>query len=262
VFFALLREGRIDAATISDYNESLMITLAAIERNVEAVMALLNTSIFMDNQECYNNVRSWDRDESWNKFLKDPDNYVWIASRFIYLNRTTRMGMYRVNQAGQANMPYFAQKDRRIVFEENLRAVSEALKGIIVGKASFEYIQSANWDYLAQQMNPICPTDFFYFDPPYVGTFTGYTKNGFNMEDLERLKVVCNDLTNLGSFVMISMTDSTEVRELFKGYQIVDVETYDGASVRGGKKLSKKKELIIMNYDENDKILPYEVVIV
>ena len=75
----------------------------------------------------------------------------------IFLNRTCFNGLYRVNRKGKFNVPFGRYKNPRILDEENLRSVSEALRGVDIRVADvFLMSQRARRG------------DLVYFDPPYV----------------------------------------------------------------------------------------------
>ena len=59
-----------------------------------------------------------------------------------------------------------------------------------------------------------------YFDPPYDGTFTSYTGDGFGAEQQERLALTVRMLATIGCKVMVSNSDTPFVRELYSGMRI------------------------------------------
>jgi DNA adenine methylase len=86
------------------------------------------------------------------------------------------------------------------------------------------------------------PGTYFYLDPPYEKSDSQkiYKEKGFNIEELR------NTLKGIKGKFLLSMNDSAEVRELFKGYKI------SGLTVMGqGKKdigQGSRKEVLIKNY--------------
>lgn len=261
MFFALVRRGRISAACLTDLNEQLMISTWTLVERVDDVIALLKSPIFENSEENYKSVRAWDRDPDWPLILKDSDLWPFVTARVIYLTRLAWRGVWRENSKGYHNAPYWKAYAHKVnvLDERNLRAVSKVLKGIQIGTASFEYLQTANWHFLAQIQNPPCPTDFFYFDPPYIERFTEYTSKGFDRDDLERLRVVTDDLTHLGAYVMISMADIPAVYEVFQGYLIYRIRTDCKINRDPKQRKNGMNEVIILNYDpDTNEIFEWE----
>ena len=62
------------------------------------------------------------------------------AARIIYLNKTGYNGLYRVNRAGQFNVPFGRYENPQICNEPRLRAAAEALRarGVSLKVADFE----------------------------------------------------------------------------------------------------------------------------
>ena len=87
---------------------------------------------------------------------------------------------------------------------------------------------------------------FFYCDPPYTSG-CGYdvtTTEGF---DHERLR---DTLKNIEVRFLLSYDDSQKVRELYKGFEMIEVERQNGINNRQGADRQNKtyKELLIANY--------------
>lgn len=82
----------------------------------------------------------------------------------------------------------------------------------------------------------------FYLDPPYWGNETDYGAGLFSRADFTRLNALLGRLK--GRFIL-SLNDRKEVRDLFKAFTIMGVETT--YSVGGGKKTKPVREVIITN---------------
>ena len=87
---------------------------------------------------------------------------------------------------------------------------------------------------------------FFYCDPPYTSG-CGYEVTSTTDFDHERLRDVLKDIK--GRF-LLSYDDSPKVRELYKGYEMIEVERQNGINNREGTNRANKvyKELLIANY--------------
>ncbi len=220
VFFALAAEKRFVRAILSDSNAELMNTYGAVAWEVEAVIKRLEEHVYEKSH--YYAVRA-----------SAPRSLPTRAARFIYLNRTCFNGLYRVNKSGQFNVPFGRYTNPTICDEENLRAVSEALR--VLG---FINLVADNFETAVLGAKA---GDAVYFDPPYVpasdtANFTAYTKSGFGPEEQTRLRDVAKDLVYRGAHVLLSNSDTPFVRKLYKGFKIETVEAPRRVNSKGGKR--------------------------
>ncbi len=86
------------------------------------------------------------------------------------------------------------------------------------------------------------PGTFMYLDPPYEGSDESgiYQEKGFNIENMAKR------LRGFKGKFMVSMNDSTNVRNLFKGFKIRGVTVKSASNQPNQKKI--RKEVIITNY--------------
>jgi DNA adenine methylase len=84
----------------------------------------------------------------------------------------------------------------------------------------------------------------FYLDPPYYNHEEDYGKDVFSKADFERLAMLLAGIK--GKFIM-SLNDTPEVREIFKGFYIDSVETKYTVGVGKAKNVG---EVLIYNYKE------------
>lgn len=87
---------------------------------------------------------------------------------------------------------------------------------------------------------------FFYCDPPY-SYGCGYAVTSTKDFEHERLR---DCLKNIQGRFLLSYDDSEKIRELYKDYEMVEVERLNGINNRHGEERKNKmfKELIIANY--------------
>lgn len=131
------------------------------------------------------------------------------AARFLYLNKTSFNGVYRVNKKGEYNVPWDpGKKPASILDAANLRAASAALK---VAKVM-------NGDYAAA-LRDAERSDYAYFDPPYVpvktDSFVDYTAKGFDLGEQERLAKEIERLVAAGVHVVASNSDTEWIRHRY-----------------------------------------------
>jgi DNA adenine methylase len=80
--------------------------------------------------------------------------------------------------------------------------------------------------------------DFVYFDPPYIpatatSSFTTYTANGFGMAEHVRLRDLADDLRRRDVEVLLSNSDTPTTRDLYKGWDFVEVRRRGIISCKG-----------------------------
>lgn len=199
VFFALARQGRFRKAVLADRNAELIEMYQAVRDDVEGVVKALRG--LRHSEEEYYRIRA-----------QKPRSSVRRAARMIYLNRTGFNGLYRVNRAGEFNVPFGRYVDPTICDEERLFAVSEALAGVRIEHADFtETVRGAR------------AGDAVYFDPPYVpvsatARFAEYHFEPFTDAHHERLRDVFGELVARGVAAVLSNSDTPRTRELFSRY--------------------------------------------
>ena len=200
VFFAV----RPREALLSDANGWLVDTYLAIRDDWKAVAAGTASARIRqlpNTKEDYLRIRA-----------SSPDALgpAQRAAHLIYLNKTCFRGLFRVNRKGQFNVPYGAY-DRRYYDPECLAAVALALKSASLDRCDFE-----------ETLSQARAGDFVYLDPPYVklggySDFNRYTSSQFREHDHRRLADACGLLSARGVRWLLSNSDTSLVRELYKG---------------------------------------------
>ena len=207
-------------AVVNDINHELINVYQTIRGDVEKLIAeLSNENKYANTSECYYKIRELDRNPDVYNKLSNIEK----AARVIYLNKTCYNGLYRVNSMGEFNSPFGRYKNPSIVNEIGLRAVSKYFR-----EANITF---RNMDF-EKALDGIKKGDFVYFDPPYVplsttSNFTGYNESGFGSEEQERLKSLCDKLTDQGVHILLSNSDCEYIRNLFsdkKRYTIIEVK--------------------------------------
>ena len=207
-------------AVVNDINNELINVYQTIRDDVEKLIAELgNKNKYANTSECYYKIRELDRNPDVYNKLSNIEK----AARVIYLNKTCYNGLYRVNSMGEFNSPFGRYKNPSIVNEIGLRAVSKYFR-----EANITF---RNMDF-EKALDGIKKGDFVYFDPPYVplsttSNFTGYNESGFGSEEQERLKSLCDKLTDQGVHILLSNSDCEYIRNLFsdkKRYTIIEVK--------------------------------------
>lgn len=235
---------------ISDINPELINLYKIVRDSADKLVPLLDVH---EKKNCdigedhYYRVRS----------LYPPGNgmtYVEKAAAFIYLSKAAFGGMWRVNSDGKMNTSYGGNRQLKL-YDNSLLSYSGMLKGVNINNYSFEKVLEINGGDLKDW--------FTYMDPPYysvgnsgsVGSFQGYSGDGYHLTKKTMLPRVFKDLDKLGCKVMMSNSDVPIVRKEFKDYNISVIQTnrMEGVQLSG---ITKEKidnaerltEVVVTNY--------------
>lgn len=237
---ALFLELAPEKAVINDLNTDLINAYMSIRDNVEELIDLLEVHQIKNDKSYYYDIRSVDRDGRIKRMTE-----VERAARILYMLRVNFNGLYRVNSKNEFNTPYGRYKNPRIVDRENLENISNYLRN--------NMITILNTDF-SLAVEDAKSGDFVYIDPPYVpvtpsSSFTGYTADGFDLSEQERLRDLFVSLDKKGVYVMLSNSDTDIVHELYQKYADTThiVKAKRNINSKGNKR-GKINEVIITNY--------------
>jgi DNA adenine methylase len=221
VFFDVWQLGKLRnrRAILTDDNADLIgCYLRVRDQTREVVMALEKLARGHERHEREHYYRV--RDDAFN-----PARRVWresggapsaytpeLAAMLIYLNRTGYNGLFRLNAAGEFNVPAGRYERPRIVDSAGLFAVADVLArpGISLRDSRFEEVRER-----------ARAGDFVYFDPPYAplnrtAHFRSYTSRGFEEADQARLHDLALALAAGGVHVMLSNSTAASVTKLYE----------------------------------------------
>lgn len=198
-------------AVLNDFNPDLVNLYSTVAKDVEGVIRRLDVhrkAHKEHDEKHYYELRARWNDErlSWTTVDR--------AAGFVYLNKTCFNGLWRVNRAGDFNVPMGRYADPPICAAESLRAASAVLRRATLRQGSYvEAVKDAR------------AGDFLYFDPPYdpvttTANFTGYTAGSFGPDDQRELAEVARKLVARGCKVMLSNSDTPFIRSIYKGFRI------------------------------------------
>ena len=224
-------------AVINDFNTELINMYNVIKYNLEELIEDLEKH--KNEEEYFYYIRALDRTLEFNNLTN-----VQKASRIIYLNKTCYNGLFRVNSSGEFNTPFGKYKNPNIVNEITLRAVSKYLND--------NDVTLLNGDF-EDALKNIRKGSFVYFDPPYhpisdSSSFTGYTLDGFSKEDQERLKKLCDKLTEKGVRFLLSNSSAPFILDLYKDYKVELVNATRSINSNGAKR-GEINEVLVRNYE-------------
>lgn len=236
---ACLLEFRPENAIMGDINSVLINCYQVIRDNVESLMEQLDElsmahSEAVDKKEFYYKMR-----EEYNQQLKNEVYDIKTAALFIYLNKTCFNGLYRVNSKGLFNVPFNNKKTLNAYEKENLLQISRYLEDVTIKNSDFE-----------ETCKSVKKGDFVFFDSPYAplkpDSFESYTKEGFSIEDHERLARLFKELTKRGAYCMLTNHNTELINELYKDYKIEVVQVKRFINSNANNRVGE--EVIITNY--------------
>ncbi len=232
LLISLYSLNKINESVISDINKDLYNLYKTIKENPQQLIDELDNLEFKNNKEDYYKAR-----ELFNS-TEDPANR---SALLIYLNRHGYNGLYRVNSSNKFNVPFGKYNNPGMPSSRNIMALSELFQSCTIMNSDFELT-----------VNNAKKGDFVYFDPPYMplsktSYFTGYTHSGFDEKDQERLAKTFQELSDRGVYVMESNSSTDFIKELYKDFNLLEVDARRNINSVGTKRNSIK-ELIITNY--------------
>ena len=95
------------------------------------------------------------------------------ATLFIFLNKTCFRGLYRVNKQDEFNVPFGNYMKPTIFNEDEIMEISNLIQNV----------EFYNEDYRTFLDKFKTKNSVIYLDPPYFGTFNGYSSKDFNHDE-------------------------------------------------------------------------------
>lgn len=232
--FGQARRGKFhfQQARLSDRNPELIHCYQIVRDRVEDLIQELTEYRRQHGESFYYHIRSLDPQQL---------DSLTRAARFIYLNKTCFNGLYRVNRAGQFNVPMGRYRNPQIFDPEALRQASLALQNVILSVADFQEVLT--W---------ATAGDFIYFDPPYyplskTANFTGYTDQPFGEAEQIALANVVRELAQRGCYVMLSNAWVEPMLQLYRSWRCIELKASRVINSNGHKR-GKISELLVVTY--------------
>lgn len=234
VFFYLKSKSKPNKVILSDTNEELINCFAVVRDKPSELIEVLLNHRKRHSKQYYYEVRDLESERL---------DSVSRAARMIYLNKTCFNGLYRVNSKGEFNVPFGDYKNPSIFNRNTLYRASQMLQDAALRVMTFDKVL----DFAGKD-------DFVYFDPPYIplsktSSFTRYSKSEFSIKEQNQLSEVFRALDSMGCFVMLSNSDHSLIRELYRDYDknIVVVKAKRKINSVGSKR-GAINEIVVTNY--------------
>lgn len=195
------------SAVLADTCGPLVETFEAVRDDVSAVLRLM--APLQPKEKIYYQVRS-----------AMPRGRFKRAANFIYLNYSCWNGLYRVNSAGQFNVPFGLPKTKNLADPKNLKACATLLKQRQVRLRTADFEESVEGARAG---------DLVYLDPPYVtkhnqNGFRDYNEKIFHWFDQERLARLAARLVRLNVHVLVSNASHPEIERLYPDFSAILVD--------------------------------------
>lgn len=249
VLFDILNRYDMEEVYISDINKELIITYQIVrdrcEELIKCLVELQAEFLALDYQGRRDHF--FINRGQYNKAIREGTDHLWIATLFIYLNKTCFNGYYKVNLKGEYNVPPGASKDYLICDVEGLRNTSLKLQNVKIVHGTYR-----------DSLDFIDKNTFVYCDPPYrplasVDGGRGYTKVPFNDDNQRDLAEYYKEVSNKGAKILLSNSDPTNYGvidpffdNLYAEYNIVRTMAPRAINYRRRGKVS---ELLIKNWE-------------
>lgn len=227
-----------EQAVVNDINEQLVNLYRQLKEHTDELIAKIDEYDQVScDKEHYMEMRA-----RYNEKIANKEMDVECAALMVWINKHCFNGLYRVNKKGLFNVPYNNKTNGKSMDDSNLREIGA-------------FLNDANVKITCMDFEKICegvkPGDFVYFDSPYVpesetADFTAYAKDGFTMEDHERLATLYRKLDKLGAKVMLSNNDVPLIHKLYEGFNIHSLQVKRLINRNAANR--KGMEVIITNY--------------
>ena len=225
-----------DYLNLYDIIYNIILEFNQCHNNNEINRNPLNLEEAKNNKE---NYYYWIRNK-YNNLSNEDKKSLLGSALFIFLNKTCFRGIFRIGPNG-FNVPYGNYKNPEIINKYHLEEIHNLIQNVIFQCHDFSL-----------SLSNIQLNDFVYLDPPYVSnnnnSFVGYTLNGFNIDNHNKLFELIHQLTDNNIKILLSNLDVPFVRENFSNekYKILSISCK--RSINSKNPNSKINEVIIKNY--------------
>ena len=221
-------------AILSDINGDLIALYQVMRDNYLELAQAMSVHQKSHCREYYYTIRG--------THIDDP---VQSASRLLYLNRMCYNGMYRVNKAGQFNVP-IGTKHSCTYDIDYFAAYSELLQNVELEAIDF----TATIDKAGEN-------DFIFADPPYTishnqNSFIKYNEQLFTWNDQYRLLESLCAARSRGALIMATNANYDAIKKMYsdRGFYVKVIERFSVISSKVDKR-KKQEELLITSYPIN-----------
>lgn len=234
IFFYLKSKGLIKKKSyLSDTNGELINTYRVIKSNTADLIRLLEKQ--KDTEDEYYQIRS-----------QSFDNPIEQAAKFIYLNKTSFNGIYRVNRQGKYNVPYGKRNLKTLYDFDHFYEISKMLEKTYLSTTDFK-----------NRCKQIDIKDFVFIDPPYTvahenNGFVQYNQAIFSWKNQIQLSKITQVLDDKNAHFLITNAYHQSIKDIYLNGRQIPVTR--PSTIGGiGAKRTNYKELLITNIENDNK---------
>ena len=219
-------------AIINDMNQDLINLYKHIKRNRSLLVSTHKKMIDLYNLKGYSYLR-----DCFNQIGNTNFSVIQKSAALMVINKVCFNGLYRVNSKGIFNVPEGRYKKKSFIKDDEIINMSRKLPEI-------SNMHSGEYDSINIKKN-----DLVYIDPPYVplnrtSSFTSYSSK-FGIEQQIELAEYIRKIDKKGAYVIASNSNTEIVKELYKGFEIREVNATRSINSIASKR-NKIKELLII----------------
>lgn len=247
VLFYILKNYPHIKCVINDINKDLINAYYIIKYKPKELLSNLkrledtynSSETDEERKACYYNWR-----EMYNKDTFHEKGKEFQAAMFIALNKSGFNGLYRLNKDGKYNVPWGKKKVLHFYDPDYFYNLSKLLENVLFMDTHYSMTEKYGGS-----------KTLFYLDPPYKPLdvtktkLNQYTASGFGDKEQVELKEFCDRISNKGSNLIISNSDTEDdfFTKLYgEDYNIEKIEARRVINCKGDKR-GKINELIITN---------------
>ena len=237
----------------SDLNANIINLYKTIQSNPELLISEVKTLINEYTESAQSNEVNRVPKTKEEALTSQESYYYWIRSQFntdtkqtiqsaahlLFLNKTCFRGVYREGPRG-FNVPFGNYTNPGIMEEAHIREVSELIKDVVFTINPF-----------TESLKKVEEDDFVYMDPPYAPetetSFVGYTKDGFNLDEHNKLFELCKKLTTNKVKWVMSNADVKLVKDAFPAPQYETTIISARRAINSKNPEAKTNEVLIKN---------------
>ena len=160
---------------------------------LEVIQSKYASMTWEERKDVYNEAKN-----AFNELKRHyVDTDIELAAIFLFLNKTCFNSLYRTNKKGDFNTAFGKPANPNVTpviyNRQDIMELSRMIQNVVF--TCGDYKHAANY---------ITDNTLVYLDPPYRGTWTGYSQNGFDESDQEELAWFCKSMIDENCYVIES----------------------------------------------------------